>query len=67
MVGVKVVVVVGMEEDMEEKLVEELVVEKREGWPAKEGSTAVVRSLLAVGEERRKKMKERRRKWGVYI
>ena len=40
-------VVARMEKEMEEKVVEKMVVEKREGWPAKEGGTVVI--LGAVG------------------
>ena len=69
MVGVKVVVVVGMEEDMEEKLVEELVVEMvvemEGGRPRRQHFWAVVRSLLE--ERRKRKNNGREKKMCVYI
>jgi len=68
-VGVKVVVVVGMEEDIEEKLVEELVVKWVEMEAGQGGSTAMGaagRSLLAGNGEGMEKMKEREGK-GVFI
>ena len=72
MVGVKAVVVVGMEEEMEEKVVEKLVVEEMEkGGRPKEGTVAlwaaaVLCCWLEMEKEERKKMKERE-KWKIYI
>ena len=73
-VGVIVVVVVGMEEEMEERMVEELVVAEmvvgmKGGWP-KEGMAhcnILGCCWLAGNEEGKEKMKERERKVDVYI
>ena len=69
------VVVVGMEEEMEEKEVEELVVEKVEmvgGEDGRDGRPwehhAVLVGLLLAGRERWKEINEReRRSGGLYI
>ena len=58
-----VVVVVGMEEGMEEK-----VVKKSEGWPAMEGGTVVDGLLLAFARsEEGKEKNERERREEEYI
>ena len=70
--GVVVVVVVGMEEEMEGRMVEEMEVERSGvgGWclAGQEGAWAVfaVGGLLEM-EEGRKEMKERGRNGGSYI
>ena len=64
MVDVMVVVVVRMEEEMEGRMVVEMVVEKREAGHGK--AWAAVRWPL-VGRRRRRINERERRKVGVYI
>jgi len=69
------VVVVGMVEEMEEKKVEELVVEKGgdggwKGWECgrpKEGTMAAIASVACWKRRKGKSERERRRKGGVVI
>ena len=60
MIGVKVVVIVGMEEDMEEKLVEELVVKWVEMEAGQGGSTAMLGCWsFSVGLEMKKEERKK--------
>ena len=65
-----IVGVVGMEEEMEEKKMVELVVElegRGGAWPAKGSTMVVIRWLLETKKKKEKEMKEKERKGGGYI